>query len=479
MNHKIKFIIPILLILGLGSCKKALDIEPIDSLPNEEAITTPADLKNLVESVYDGMQSGLALGGNRVVYADFFADDAKVIESNLSPFGTLEMYNRTMTTQINDLRNMWRDCYSTINRANNVLRVIESGSLESHINYNSTDFAVYKATALFARATLHFEMVRFWGLSYDPDNIGGNSQLGIPYRKMPTLSGPEGLAMARNSVEDVYAFSAQDLEEALQAIDTLGDGSDIYDSWHRDRVDKWAIRAYLARIHFFMGKYTEAAQYADAVINSGLFSLSAVPRACFTQNSANNVNEQIFQLVSVAEDRSGTPAWAYSRFGFPLMRPLASAMSLYPTGDTRVNNSNGYYYVSFFGDSTIAKYDLPNAVNGINMCVLRLAEMYLIVAESNLSAGGNGDVARATDLYSELYELRRGVAPSIPSDQAQLLQDIRLERRLELMFEGDRLHNLKRMKAPLRNGIPYNDPSVLFKIPQEEMSGNSLMQQNP
>jgi len=161
------------------------------------------------------------------------------------------------------------------------------------------------------------------------------------------------------------------------------------------------------------------------------------------------------------------------------MRPLASAMSLYPTGDTRVNNSNGYYYVSFLGDSTIAKYDLPNAVYGINMCVLRLAEMYLIVAESNLSTGGNGDVTRATDLYSELYELRRGSAPTIPADQAQLLQNIRLERRLELMFEGDRLHNLKRMKEPLRNGIPYNDPSVLFKIPQEEMSGNSLMQQNP
>jgi hypothetical protein len=105
--------------------------------------------------------------------------------------------------------------------------------------------------------------------------------------------------------------------------------------------------------------------------------------------------------------------------------------------------------------------------------------MYLIVAESNLSPGGNGDVARATDLYSELYELRRGSAPTIPADQAELLQNIRLERRLELMFEGDRLHNLKRMKEPLRNGIPYNDPSVLFKIPQEEMSGNSLMQQNP
>jgi hypothetical protein len=479
MKHKFKIILPLLLLFALSACKKALDIEPIDSLPNEEAITTPADLKNLVEAVYDGMQSGLALGGNRVVYADFFADDANVIESNLSPFGTLEMYNRTMTSQINDLRNMWRDCYSSINRANNVLRVIESGSLESHINYNPSDFAVYKATALFARATLHFEMVRFWGLPYDCDNIGGNSQAGIPYRKMPTLSGPDGLAMARNSVEEVYTYAIEDLEAALSAIDSLGDGTDIYDSYKRDRIDPWAIKAYLAKIKFFMGKYTEAAQYADEVINSGLFTLSAVPRACFTQNSANNVNEQIFQLVSVAEDRSGNPAWAYSRFGFPLMRPLASAMSQFHSNDTRLNNSNGYFYVSFFGDSTIAKYDLPNAVNGINMCVLRLAEMYLIVAESNLLAGGNGDVARAIDLYSELYELRSGTAPTIPSDQAQLLEDIRLERRLELMFEGDRLHNLKRMKQALRNGIPYNDPSVLFKIPQEEMSGNSLMQQNP
>jgi hypothetical protein len=47
------------------------------------------------------------------------------------------------------------------------------------------------------------------------------------------------------------------------------------------------------------------------------------------------------------------------------------------------------------------------------------------------------------------------------------------------MFEGDRYHNLKRMKQPLRNAVPYNDPSLLFKIPQEEMSGNNLMEQNP
>ena len=154
-------------------------------------------------------------------------------------------------------------------------------------------------------------------------------------------------------------------------------------------------------------------------------------------------------------------------------------MSQFHTNDQRLGNIDGYFYVSFFGDSTIAKYDLPNAVNGINMTVLRLAEMYLIVAESNMSSGGNGNRSRAEELYTELYQLRVGSPPAIPSTNDSLTTAIQLERRLELMFEGDRYHNLKRMKMTLRNGVPYNDPALLFRIPQEEMSGNGLMVQNP
>jgi hypothetical protein len=67
-----------------------------------------------------------------------------------------------MTPQIGDLRNMWSSGYSVINRANNVIKVIDEGTLNDHEEYNPTDFAVYKATALFARASVHFEMLRFW-----------------------------------------------------------------------------------------------------------------------------------------------------------------------------------------------------------------------------------------------------------------------------------------------------------------------------
>jgi hypothetical protein len=113
------------------------------------------------------------------------------------------------------------------------------------------------------------------------------------------------------------------------------------------------------------------------------------------------------------------------------------------------------------------------------MCVLRLAECFLTAAEANLSSGGNGDAVRSATLYGELYQLRTGNPAYIPSTNDSLLELIRLERRLELMFEGDRYHNLRRMKQPVRGGVPHNDASLLFKIPQEEMSGNSLMVQNP
>jgi hypothetical protein len=76
------------------------------------------------------------------------------------------------------------------------------------------------------------------GQAYDVDNPGGNTQLGIPYRESPTLAGPEGLEIARNTVEEVYTKVLADFDVAITLIDTLGTGFDIYDNWYRHRVDQ-------------------------------------------------------------------------------------------------------------------------------------------------------------------------------------------------------------------------------------------------
>ena len=63
------------------------------------------------------------------LYADLLAEDTQVDESQLSPFGTLEIYQRSTTIQISTLRSTWREAYKVINRANNIIRVVDENLL--------------------------------------------------------------------------------------------------------------------------------------------------------------------------------------------------------------------------------------------------------------------------------------------------------------------------------------------------------------
>jgi hypothetical protein len=60
------------------------------------------------------------------------------------------------------------------------------------------------------------------------------------------------------------------------------------------------------------------------------------------------------------------------------------------------------------------------------------------------------------------------------------LNDILLERRLELAFEGFRIHDQRRLKESVAT-LPYNDPKLVFPIPARELEANPNLksQQNP
>jgi hypothetical protein len=65
------------------------------------------------------------------------------------------------------------------------------------------------------------------------------------------------------------------------------------------------------------------------------------------------------------------------------------------------------------------------------------------------------------------------------TDLSDFLTKIRAQRRIELLAEnGDRYTQLRRLGLPLRDGST-NYAKFLFKIPQEEMASNELMEQNP
>jgi hypothetical protein len=54
---------------------------------------------------------------------------------------------------------------------------------------------------------------------------------------------------------------------------------------------------------------------------------------------------------------------------------------------------------------------------------------------------------------------------------------ILIQRIKELAFEGDYLHNMRRLKRDVA-GLPWNDISLVYKIPQRELDVNPNLNQN-
>lgn len=461
-------------VLVLPSCDDLLNIEPVNSIPAEDAITTVQDLENLANAMYNGLQGGSLYGGNFQLYADLLAEDTQVDESRLSPFGTLEIYQRATTIQIGSLRDTWKQAYKVINRANNIIRVVDENLLSGEEFERKKGHL--KAEALFVRALVHFELCRFWGQPYNVDQQGNNTQAGVPYRTEPTLSFEQDLAIARATVEEVYTQAIADLEEAEALFEAAG----MRRSTHR--ASEMATAAIRARILFSKGDYTAASAAATKVINSNLYSLYSSNTedepllTPFRSEGYSIANEVIFQLAFTTFDNSMNENYSQLN-NLPVFQYSSSELiQSYAPGDQRKSKWFLQNPVNLKG--RITKYDRPLDVF-YNMPVVRLAEMHLIRAEANMSNGGNGNGTEALESYNAIRERAFGSSFIPETGTDQLLEKLRLERRWELCFENDRYHNQKRLKQPLRDGVAYNDPSLLFKIPQEEIAGNPSIEQNP
>ncbi len=182
-------------------------------------------------------------------------------------------------------------------------------------------------------------------------------------------------------------------------------------------------------------------------------------------------------------------------------------VQFYATGASGRNGSHDYTPTGYL----ITKYISPNSnvrTGQIEMktyIFFRLAEIYLNYAEAlNEHDPGNPDIKKYIDLIHE----RAGI-PGLPSglSQDQMRERIRLERKIELAFESQRVFDTRRWKiaeqtdnGPMygmatSKGTSFTDASFyertvfetrvfqkkhyLWPIPQSEIDRNKAMVQNP
>jgi tetratricopeptide (TPR) repeat protein len=445
MNRKIS-ILTIVALLGIFTgCDKYLDLEPSQSISENIALTSDENVKSVLTGAYSQFDDPGIYGGTLLRDADLLGGNGEIqwVGTYIDP---RQVFNKTMIASNSEAFVHWRDAYEVINISNNIL-----GALDV---VKAADKDRVGGEAEFLRGLMYFDLVRFFAEQYKFGTA--NTQMGVPIVLAPTHGINSASFVSRNTVDEVYSQVISDLTDAAAK---LPEDNDVYAS-------SGAAKALLARVYLQKGDYANARDAADAVISSGVYSLQASYADVF--NNDNNTSEDIFATQITPQDRFSSMTEFYSipdyggRDGD--IDILDAHLNLYPAGDERKD-------LFFIGNAAYRCGKWNNQYGVVNL--IRLAEMYLIRAECNIRLTTTVGATPLAD-YNEIHT-RAGLAAAA----TVTLADILMERRLELAFEGFKIHDVRRLHESF-GGYNWDDPRLIMPIPERELEANPTLksQQN-
>lgn len=428
------------------ACNKKLDLPNPQAIGNDLALSSDANIKQVLLGSYDALSSGNLYGGNIQIFGDLMAASGEL--NWTGTFNTYrEVYGNSMLTTNPIILNLWAAGYGTINVANNVIANIDK--------VNTADRNRVKGEALFIRGTMLFELTRFFGKAYNDGNASTNP--GVVIRTTPTEGYSSVDFPARNSVAECYTQILADLTEA---VSLLPNKNGVFAS-------KVAASTILARAYLQMGNYAAARDAANTGLIAAAGNFSLVGSYANAFNNAAYTSEDVLSIIVTEQDGANNCHLFYSvppfggRDGDIVI--LDAHLNLYPLVDQRKD-----LFYDYSGDWRSGKWrDVFK-----NVKVIRLAELYLIRAECNQRLSTTvGDTP-----LNDINRLR--TRAGAPVFLAVTLADILLERRLELAHEGFRVHDAKRLGETV-NGRSAFDNRLVFPIPFRELNTNPNLTQNP
>jgi hypothetical protein len=463
MRNYIAFIF---LLLSFTACNDKLTLSPAVSLPTEDALTNIAGVKAGISGMYAGMRSVNYYGRNFLVIPEIAADNVYLAATNSNRF--LSSFRITWLTSDGDITAIWNQAYTVMLRANNIINNIPALTDGTDDEKNNA-----LGQALFIRALMHFDLLRLFSQSYA---IGGGSAPGIPIMTKFEVGSP-----SRNTVDEVYEQIIKDLTQAKSLL--AQDASNPYNA------NAYAVSALLARVYLYKGDNASAVSEATTVISSGEYAIVAAKDLPEFYNTPGT-SEDIFTLMVLSNESLGSDdvGKIYLKPGYGDIRVSPDLVKVFDTADARYKSfilpfdggDEEYENEKFYGQDGIFGLYSPK--------ILRISEQYLIRAEANAKLGNYA--AAITDVNA--IRANRKLANLVNIPDADVLANVLLERRKELMFEGHRYFDLLRNKQdivrnfcgdPLELNTPSctyaaTSPTVIAPIPQREIDVNKNIKQN-
>ena len=499
------------------SCNSELDIEKHGNMGSMDTYyTTDDNVMTGTASLYLEVKSAYY---NWFFVKNLLSDDLWCGGGQRGDNGEMEKLNEySFDSNHGMIESLYKGFYGIIYKANLLIDKTEGESAVMKRAVNE---------AKVFRALGHFELVTLFGTAPVVDH----------------LLTPDEYQQSNSTPEELWTIVEKDLTEAINS-GTLPSKNDANDAETGIRATKEFAQALLGKAYLFQGKNSEAASMLDNVINSNKYALFPGEYDALFHAAANNNCESVFELQKrndpeqlwntfdmvyimqgwrtsvLSYDGEALATLALGNYGFINPRKsLYDAFTKWEGEDgyrknktiwnidqlraygvdiqpgASVYGSEGYFFWKnqAFKEDCAADMSYFQVGQFINLRVMRYAEVLLLAAEANLQAG---NTSKALDYINQI----RTRAKEAPLTSVSL-DDIKMEKRLELCNEGVRYQDLvrwgdaktamaeqgKQVPAFTGSDVQWNwqntkygfqDRNALLPIPLKELELNPNMEQN-
>jgi hypothetical protein len=444
---------------GTTGCENELDIAKHGNLGGMDTFyKTDADAESALATVYSSWKG---MHFNWFFLKNLLSDDVWSGGGSRGENADLEKLNEyNFGTDNGTVEALYTSLYSLIYNTNLILdNVAEDSDVKKRA----------RAEAKYFRAWAHFELVTLWEIAPAIDHVLAASE----YKQ------PAG------DPANTWALIERDLSEAIES-GVLRSKSGLDDKLTGIRVTKEAAQAMLGKAYVFQKKWSDAQTVLDAVINSNLYDLYEGEYGDVHRMASDNCRESILEM-QVSLDANNPDGgmldimlgWRFEQmdisainpvydittdFGWGFMSPRKSLydafvaregengyrlnqtmktsdflrdeinMPMRPSGQAYGNE--GYFFWKYRILKSESTPGMMSFAQANNKRVMRYAEVLLLAAEAHVNGG---DASKAT-AYVNKIRTRAKLSPlgSVTMD------DVKIEKRLELCAEGCRFQDLVR-----------------------------------
>ena len=393
----------------------------------------------------------------------------------------LDLTDRALSSRITNVT--WSTLYNQIFAANQVMNSIDPETEDKTLKF-------YLAQALTLRAFDYFNLAQIYQFTYK----GNEDAPCVPIITEENALEVAGTGIARNTVKEVYDQIMEDLNKAVSLLEATDKKRD--DKRYISLDVAYGLRA---RVELVMNDWAAAASDAQKAIDASAAtpaSIKEVSKPTFKDITENNwmwgiliaetdrvvtsgivnwishmgslnygyasvgawrrINPTLYQAINSTDARKG---WFLDNTG--VSSNLTEEQQDYLTKEA---GAPAYTQVKF----APYKDEIYTGTNANDVPLMRIEEMYLILAEAQ-AMGGNPTAGKTTlETFVKTY---RDPSYTCNASTAEGVQDaVWVQRRIELWGEGQSYFDLLRLRKGIDRastawkGVDKNMPNYNYQI---------------